>query len=145
MNIYYKNVLYNIGNITNINKFDATLGSNIFSINYYVSNQFGLEDNYPSNAIYILRNSDDYVNKFNDISKKANDYYKDKIMRDNLFVEAVNKGHIDINRLNDNSYIIDIIGKDSFVNYHNESFRKSGLNDLITNQDYRALLNKTRY
>ena len=142
LNIYYKNTKYIIGNQTNLEKFDSTLGSNIFSINYYISRHLNLEKKYPSNSIYILRNSDDFCKKYYEASKKMSYALFERLTKDSAFATAVAVGKINPTDLKDVNTLIDVLGKESFGKYYSESGRISGVSDLIMNTDYVGIINK---
>ena len=75
--------------------------------------------------------------------KKRASIIERKLKRDSSLLSALINGHVNINSLkDDNSYIIEIICENSFAHYRNETFRNSGINNLINNQDYFAVLNK---
>lgn len=148
LNIYYKNESFKLNNDYEVNNFDLSQGSKIFSIQ--VCKGHSLDGIMPENksSIYFINYTDDFIKKAEDSNLELNNTYFDYVLKDYKFIEEMKKQNIPIEEIEEKAKTIgigkitNIIGKDNHIKYMSIAVQKSKIHNLLENSKYVAYLNK---
>ena len=143
LNIYFKNKEYKLGDEKGVNSFDLSQGSKIFSIKTCKCNSFNGEIKDDDESIYIINYTDSFIAKWNENNILLNKTLIEEIVKDSKFIDELNNKNISLKDLSDVTKIQNIIGADNYVEHLKVALRKSNINNLISNQQFRAYLNKS--
>lgn len=143
LNIYYKNKEYKLGDEKGVNSFDLSQGSKIFSIKTCKCNSFDGKIKDDDESIYIINYTDSFIAKWNENNILLNKTLIEEIVKDSKFIDELNNKNVSLKDLSDVTKIQNIIGSDKYVEHLKVALQKSNINNLISNQQFRAYLNKS--
>ena len=141
LNIYYKDETFKLGP-REINGFDQTLGSDIFSILVNKGNSFNGVLKEDTSATYCINYTQDFIEKWKEKQAILNKITYDQIINDKKIANALDNGTILIQEIGDISKIQEIIGVDSVTEYIQNAAIKTNLNQFVAEREYCAYTNK---
>ena len=148
LNIYYKNESIKLKNNFEVNNFDLTQGSKIFSIKTYVNHDFENIVPVEKNATYVINYTDDFIVKLKKCNFDVNKIYFEYVLKDLMFIKEMQKNDMTIEEIAEEvkamgiENIINIIGTSNHVKYMKNAVQKSNIHDLLSKSNYVAYLNK---
>ncbi|WP_090166894.1 hypothetical protein [Pseudobutyrivibrio sp. 49] len=141
LNLYYKDSEYKLMNDAEVNAFDLSQGSRLFSINISKVNSFDGKLEPDVTAIYCINYSKDFTERWSKKLEELNAALNEGIITNQLFIDALNTGEIQISDVGDVGKIRDVFG-DKFNDILGFALKKVNINDFIATREYRAYLNK---
>lgn len=141
LNIYYKDEYYELRQ-DEINGFDQTLGSDVFSVIVNKGNSFSGEMKDDKSAVYCINYTSEFVEKWAERQIKLNQYIYEQICKDRRLIDAINAGSITVEELGDIRKIQNIIGTDDFSGYLSNATKKININQILAEREYCAYTNK---
>lgn len=144
LNIYYKNMTYELNNITESNGFDLSQGSRIFAIKVCKGNSFDGKINKESSATYFINYTEEFLKKAKENNLELNRILYEQYLCDDQVIKEIKEEKISLNDMVNSQKMIEIIGIEKFKKYINIAIQKSNMPTLLSNQKFTAFLNKER-
>ena len=141
LNIYYKDEFFKLSP-GDVNGFDQTMGSDIFSIVVNKGSSFNGQMKEDASAIYCINYTQEFIDKWEERQANLNKHIYEQVFNDKRIIDALNSGQLIIEEIGNIEKIQKIIGVDAFTRYLRNATIKININQILAEQEYCAYLNK---
>lgn len=142
LNIYYKDEIIEFNSINELNSFDQSLGSDIFSVLISKSNSFNGKIIIDERSIYCINYTKTFTEKWNQKQIELNILLLKEIAQQERIVDEISSGEMGLEEISNIDKVQKVIGHEKYVELIKEATRKNNIGPLIMNQEFYAYLNK---
>lgn len=144
LNIYYKDEIFQFADSKDVNNFDQTQGSTIFSIMISKGNSFNGNIDIDEKSVYCINYTEEFVKKWEIKQEELNRSIYEQIVKEKAILDAINSGQMKVEDIGDLSKIQYCIGDERFNNILRNATISININQVIQNQKFYAYLNKEK-
>lgn len=142
LNIYYKDEVFQFSDLKDVNNFDQTQGSKIFSIMISKGHSFNGNIDIDEKSVYCINYTEEFVEKWKEKKEKLNRSIFEQIVNEKDILDAINSGAMEAEEIGDMTKVQNCIGFERLSDMIKNASIKINLNQLIQDQEFYAYLNK---
>lgn len=144
LNIYYKDEIFQFADSKDVNNFDQTQGSTIFSIMISKGNSFNGNIDIDEKSVYCINYTKEFVKKWEKKQEELNRSIYEQIVKEKAILDAINSGQMKVEDISDLSKVQYCIGDERVNNILRNATISININQVIQNQKFYAYLNKEK-
>ena len=144
LNIYYKDEIYQLADLKDVNNFDQTQGSLIYSIMISKGNSFNGVIDIDEKSIYCINYTKEFVQKWGEKQINLNRLILEQIAKEEKIVKAITVGQLKLEEITDSTKVSNCLGKERFDSILQNAVRGINIYETIQNQKFYAYLNKEK-
>lgn len=144
LNIYYKDEVFQFADSKDINNFDQTQGSTIFSIMISKGNSFNGYIDVDEKSIYCINYTEEFVKSWEKKKEELNRLIYEQIANEQVILDAINSGQMKVEEIVDISKVQNCIGNERFNEIIKNATIRININQVIQNRKFYAYLNKVK-
>lgn len=144
LNIYYKDEIFQFADSKDVNNFDQTQGSTIFSIMISKGNSFNGNINIDEKSVYCINYTEEFVKKWEKKQEELNRSIYEQIVKEKAILDAINSGQMKVEDIGDLSKVQYCIGDERLNNIFGNAAISININQVIRNRKFYAYLNKEK-
>ena len=142
LNVYFRDEEYYLKSLKEVNDFDQTLGSSIFSIVISRASSFNGKIDVDEQSVYCINYTDDFVDEWNNKQKELNAFLYKELLNDKKITDAIAMGVLKLEEIGDIERVQNTVGVETFTKALKKALVRNNINGLIQNQEFIAYLNK---